>query len=128
MDDDHLLVLDEDGSRSGCSAVSSSLVLSFSDSFSDSLSFCDDAPSSTSTSCVRGEDVTHDVQINVIRSKKEILRRFADCLPSLLLPDIDDGFSLVVTVPLPFPLPLLRLERALTGTVIADAVHERECF
>lgn len=65
--------------------------------------------------------------MNVMRSKKVILRRFADCLPSLLLPDIDDGFSFIET-PLPFPLLFLRLERGLTGTVIEDAVHEPVSF
>lgn len=108
----------------GCSAavvVSVSFVDCFSESCDESLSFCEDAPSSTSTSCVRGDEVTQDVQMNVIRSKNEILRRFVDCLPSAL-PNRDGGLSLPDDGPL--PLVLLRRCRGLTGTVIEDAVQE----
>lgn len=110
----------------GCSAavvVSVSLVDCFSESFSESLSFCEDAPSSTSTSCARGDEVTQEVQMNVMRSKKEILRRFVDCLPSAL-PNADGGLSLPDGELLPFPLVLLRRGRVLTGTDIEEAVQE----
>ena len=112
-------MLDADGSLVGCSAVHSvSFVLCFSEA---SLSLCD-APSSTSTSCVRGDDVTQEVHMNVMRSRNEILRRFVDCFPSRL-PATDGGFSLLDVVPFPFPLLLLRRERDLTGTVTEDAVQ-----
>lgn len=125
--DDHSLVLDVDGSLDGCSAVSVSFVNCFSDSFSESLSLWDDAPSSTSTSCVRGDEVTQEVQMKVMRSKNEILRRFADCLPSLL-PDREDDFSLLDPMPFPLFLLFLRRERVFTGTVNEDVVKEDLSF
>ena len=75
---------------------------------------------------MRGEDVTQDVQINVICLKNEILRRFVDCLPSVLLPDSDDVFSLIDALLLPFPLLFLRFERDLV--VMEDAVQEPVSF
>lgn len=123
--DDHLLVV-ADGSRLGCSAHSSSLSGTFSVScFSDWWVWCD-APSSTSTSCVRGEELTHEVQMNVTLLKKEIFRRFVDCFPSLLA-DPDGTFSTVpaeAPFPCPLSLPLLRLLRVLTGMVSVAVVHD----
>ena len=124
--DDHSLAVDEDGcwGRGDASSEPASLPDCFSGFF---CSEGRDAPSSTSMSCVRGDWVTQQVQMNEIRSRKEIFRRLVDCFPSML--GVGDGVAFsVLLVALPLlcapSFPLFRRVRPLTGIVSVDATHD----
>lgn len=119
----------EDGSRVACSTHSVSLPGGFSVCcLSDSTGR--DAPSSMSTSCVRADEVMHDVQMKTILRKTEIFRFFEDDLPSLFAVT-DGGFSVlldVVALPCDTTFPLFRKLRDLTGMVKVVGFQEPWSF
>ena len=141
--DDHSLVVDDDCSWAwddGSAGSAGSLAddAGFS-SVITAPSFCSDwcdAPSSTSMSCAREESAppTQQVQMFVMRSNSEILRRFVvDCL--LLLVGVCGALEAFLPLECEPPLPvaialkLFRRDRRLwTGTVTVDAAQRPASF
>lgn len=113
--DDHSLVVDDDGSRACGCVVSLEVDVLFSASWT--MIFSEDGPSSTSISCARGENVTQQVQKCVMRPMSDGLRlRCEGLLPSLLV-GVDDMVASASS------LRVFRRVRFLTGIVSVEVTQ-----